>query len=389
VVARKRRKLVLIGLAAVPLALLSACSSGSSSGGGSGASSTSAGGGSATAASSSAAGEGTSSVAQFLQRPTSIPLNTPVGKPIPTKKTIEYIECGLPTCEQEGQYVQTIATRELGWQVGLLTTDGSPQQIQNAWVQALRANPAAILYTGTPTSEIQQYIQQAAARHIFADAGLTNDPDGAPASGPGIGFNMGSNADYYTPAWSALIASDSGGHGNAVFVGLPAYPILVAEDAALKTDLAKDCPACTLSTLNISLSQLGPNEPSLIVSYLRSHPQIKYVVLSVQNALGEGLPAALKSAGLNGLVITGAAPDATILQYIANGEFNSTVWFPLAEDMYGMVDAAARAIAGVPVQPPYKVPVWLVNKDNLPGTNTQIPIVASIADHFAHLWHTS
>ena len=34
------------------------------------------------------------------------------------------------------------------------------------------------------------------------------------------------------------------------------------------------------------------------MSYLRSHPQVNYVVLSVSNALGAASPAALKAAGL-------------------------------------------------------------------------------------------
>ena len=46
------------------------------------------------------------------------------------------------------------------------------------------------------------------------------------------------------------------------------------------------------------MTSLGKDAPDRIISYLRSHPKVNYVALSVTDALGAGLPAALKAAGL-------------------------------------------------------------------------------------------
>ena len=59
------------------------------------------------------------------------------------------------------------------------------------------------------------------------------------------------------------------------------------------------------------MTSLGRDAPDRIVSYLRSHPQVSYVVLSVSNALGAGLPAALRAAGLADKVkIVGQSGDS-------------------------------------------------------------------------------
>ena len=54
------------------------------------------------------------------------------------------------------------ATDLLGWNLKVLSTDGSPQQVQNAWEQIVREKPDGVIYTATPRSQIDQYITQAA-----------------------------------------------------------------------------------------------------------------------------------------------------------------------------------------------------------------------------------
>ena len=52
--------------------------------------------------------------------------------------------------------------------------------------------------------------------------------------------------------------------------------------------------------LDIPLTSLGKDAPDRIVSYLRSHPDVNYIALSVTDALGAGLPAALTGLRLSG-----------------------------------------------------------------------------------------
>src|SRR5882762_3131466 len=89
---------------------------------------------------SSAGGDASKAVAllaQYTTRPTTFSLTVPVGKPIPTGKTIAYINCGNTICASQGPILET-AAKVLGWTVNTINTDGTPAQIQNAWAQVLR-----------------------------------------------------------------------------------------------------------------------------------------------------------------------------------------------------------------------------------------------------------
>ena len=80
-------------------------------------------------------------------------------------------------CEAEADIVKE-ATDILGWEVTKLSTDGSPQQVQNAWEQVVREKPDGVMYTGTPRSQIEQYITQAAANGTaIAACCITDKPE--------------------------------------------------------------------------------------------------------------------------------------------------------------------------------------------------------------------
>ena len=124
------------------------------------------------------------------------------------------------------------------------------------------------------------------------------------------------------------------------------------------------------------------------MSYLRSHPQVNYVVLSVSNALGAGLPAALKAAGLADKVkLVGQSGDTLTFQDMAAGNIESVVPFDYYAVDYLMLDALARHFAGVPVEQA-QPPTWIVTPDNMPAEATEglFPVVESYRDEFNQLW---
>ena len=144
-----------------------------------------------------------------------------------------------------------------------------------------------------------------------------------------------------------------------------------------------------MDTIDIPLTALGKDAPDRIVSYLRSHPKVGYVVLSVSDALGTGLPAALQAAGLGGKVkILGQGASTQIYQYISGGQVKSVVPFDYYAVDYQMLDALARHFAGVPVKqtPP---PLWLVGKSELPNANALFPLVPDYRSQFLKLWGKS
>ena len=106
------------------------------------------GGATTTASGATGAAKAKEVVDKTLQRPTSIDLNTPVGKDIPTGKKLYFISCGVESCALEADIIKQAADI-LGWSFTPLQTDGSSQQIQNAWEQVVREKPDGVVYTGT------------------------------------------------------------------------------------------------------------------------------------------------------------------------------------------------------------------------------------------------
>src|SRR5512132_3227034 len=124
---RHSRAAVVAALLAVAAIAVTACGSSSdtsSSSGSSGASSA----GALTAADKLAA--------QWQQRPTQIPVTQPVGKPIPTGKRIDFINCGVTSCTILYNNLSQ-AAKTLGWTVKQINTQGTPETVQAAWKQAV------------------------------------------------------------------------------------------------------------------------------------------------------------------------------------------------------------------------------------------------------------
>jgi ribose transport system substrate-binding protein len=304
-----------------------------------------------------------------------------VGTAIPTGKTIDYINCGNTICASQGPILQE-AAKVLGWTVKTINTDGTPAQIQNAWAQVAREKPDGLIYTSTPRSQITSQIA------AVAKAGI-------PIAGCCEADNSGDGIIYYSenasavaaegPAIARWVIASSGGTGKMVFANTPEFPILSGIATAAKTTLAAECSKCSYAELDMPLSSIGKNAPDLIVSYLRAHPDIKYVALST-DLLGLGFPAALKAAGITGIHTIGNAPGTPTLQYIASGQQDASIIFPEYENMYAMLDALARKFAGVTVQPAFDPPVFIVTKANLPSTTKLFPVVDNIQGLFATLW---
>ena len=136
------------------------------------------------------------------------------------------------------------------------------------------------------------------------------------------------------------------------------------------------------------MTSLGKDAPDRIVSYLRSHPQVNYVVLSVSNALGAGLPAALRAAGLADKVkLVGQSGDTQTFQDLQADNIKSVVPFDYYAVDYLMLDALARHFAGAPVQQA-NPPLWIVTPENMPAQATKglFPVVESYRDEFKKIW---
>ena len=350
--------------------------------------------GSGDSSSSSGSAGGTSAgldqakavVAKAEKRPTELTVTEPVGKPIPTDKTITFVSCGVEACAVQGPILAEGA-KLLGWNVEQVATDGSPEKIQGAIDAAIRRGSDAVILNAADRDAIAKQLADAKAKDIpvvtccsVADAG------------GGLIFNTatdkqnGAIGDYM----AAQVVADGDGKANALYVNIPGFQILDPIGARFERSLKEYCSSCKYESIDVPPAALGKDAPERIVSFLRAHPDFNYVALSVSDALGAGLPAALKAAGLSDKVkLVGQGGNSQTFLDLENGDFSAVVPGDRYSYDYQMLDALARHWAGVPLVqagPPY----WLMTKDNAPeDTSKDFPFVADYKDQWAKLWGKS
>jgi hypothetical protein len=349
-------------------------SSGGSSSGSSGGSS----GGSSSGANLTAAQQ---VVAQAMQRPAAITVAQPVGKAIPSGKRVVFISCGVSVCQQQGQIVAKAASA-LGWTASTISTDGTPTSVQAAYQSAIRQGADGIVTTAALRAEIASQIPTLNAKKIVISDASSTDPVAAPFIYNTSTATQNTRIEKYL---AAEVVADSKGKANTLYVNIPAFAILKPLGPAYQQYQKQLCSSCGYASIDVPLTQLA-KAPNLIVSYLRSHPSVNYVNLSVANELDTGLPAALAAAGLSKVKVVGQGGGPTDFQYVANGQELALVPYDYYSVDYQMVDALARHFAGVPVQqtPP---PLWLVTKDNMPSDHANLfPDVTNYETQFMKVW---
>jgi ribose transport system substrate-binding protein len=379
---RWRRAGVLLAVAAA--LSLAACSSSSSSGSGTASStSSSASGSGLSAADQAGLAKAQAIVASQTQEPSAITDTVKITKPIPTGLTIDFVPCGSPECTLEGAIVKKAASL-VGWNTVVLSNDGTPQGDKAAFAQVVRNKAAAVLYTAIPASTFASDLPALKANGTFVSTCCVTD-----AVGPstGIGFSIDNPAEVgpVGGAQAAWIAADSKDKANSVFVNIPAFAILASQATYFKSGMATYCPTCTVSEIDIALANLA-SAPATIVSYLRAHPSVDYVVAST-DAITIGLPQAIKAAGLSNVKIVGQGATPTNIQYLHSGQEAADVAFPYYEVMYSMVNAVIQDKAGMPVTASVAPPKWLLTPQNAPNTTSQVfPVVTSYQAQYQALW---
>jgi ribose transport system substrate-binding protein len=371
-------------LAVVATLLLAACSSSSSSSsGGTSSSSGSASGSGLSAADQAGLAKAQALVASETQRPTTITDTVKVTKPIPKGLTIDFIPCGSTECTLEGNIVKQAAA-SVGWNTDILSNDGTPQGDKAAFSQAVRNKAAAVLYTAIPASTFASFLPALKANGTFLSTCCVTDAVG-PSTGIGYIIDDPAQVGPVGGSQAAWIAADSKDTGDSVFVNIPAFAILATQATDFKQGMATYCPTCKVDEIDIALANLS-NAPSTIVSYLRAHPSVNYVVAST-DAITIGLPAAIKAAGLSNVKIVGQGATPTNIQYLHSGQEAADVAFPYYEVMYAMVNAAIQDKAGMTVAPSVAPPAWLLTPENAPNTTAQVfPVVTGYQSQYQALW---
>ena len=295
--------------------------------------------------------------------PTKPPTEIQVSQELPSRppagKRAIFLQCELPACERYVPGVQA-AAKALGWsakvQVFKNANPGAGLQ------SAINERPDYIAITGIPAAALKPQLKAAAEADIPVISCATPDKPEPGGYAMQCGGSLEVDADY-VGRW---MVNDSGGDADMVAVTIPQFPVLNTETDWFKERLKGQCAGCSFDQLDVSVQDVGGGAvPQKVVAYLQSHPEVKYVYFTF-NDLTRGVPAALRTAGLDGKVkLVGAAGDASIMKEIGSTQSAWTI-APNVYSAWVMFDAMARLSVGESLSDEYASevytsPTWVVD----------------------------
>jgi hypothetical protein len=319
-------------------------------------------------------------VEEFSVRPTEIPNTAPIEGEIPTGKQVYFISCGAPACEAEIPILEE-AAEILEWDLTAISTDPTkPEQITAAWDRVVNEKPDALLYTATPRSQVASQFDAAAANGTVLVACCTTDP---PEDGLTYVISTPEQTGELGRIIAAWVVDDAAGEpAHALYLDLPDFPILSALRTDFEASLEELCAPCTHDAIEFGLADLA-SASDQVVSYLRAHPDVKYVIQSTDSTFS--LPAALEAAGLDDIRIFGEGPTSATLADIEAGRQAGTMAFAFWEIMFSMMDAAARSFVGQEIELPAP-PNWILTAGTFPTGVDTFPLVEDVVEQYSALW---
>jgi ribose transport system substrate-binding protein len=382
-----RWRLATAALVAALAAGATAC--GSSDDGGSSGSSTA-----AAAAATSAASDSSVDLAALKRvvlehsKPGKIGPTVPIKGPIPKDVYAIYINCGAPACLSMQQSFQQAAT-VLGWKVDVINAKPTPEAIQNAFGEAVRRKPDAVVTTGFA---ISQYPKQAKELNRLGIPILSNTGTDPSTYDPKQGVTLQLQPVAEVQSATALLADkalvDAGGEAAFGTVLLTGYPSVKFNVEGFENEIKAKCPKCTTKQLSIQPTSIGKDAPTLVANFLRANPSIKSLYFGY-DAMAQGLGAALKGAGISMPKTYSWAPDDPGVQELQTGEKTAAVPLGYPETGWQFADALARLKTGGDVKDSQKWQpyiIWSKSLNNVPTSTKNPPAVPDYQEQFKKLW---
>jgi ABC-type sugar transport system substrate-binding protein len=287
-------------------------------------------------------------IAKYAAAPTTLGL-TDALKSKPTGKRIYEIEFPGPVGQVLGDSV-VAACKPLGCDVTRVPMGADPASQSAAWDRAVRDKPDAVVSAGVTTAVAGKQMRQLRAEGVkvvvfISDAVQGSDVDVNLAGPDRMKFDGTLEADW--------IASTSKGKAQVLAYDFPDLPYVSAWTTGVKGELARVCPACTVAVDHYGFA-IANNFAGRVVSYLQQHPDIDYIAMSYGDEM-VGLQQALQAAGLASKVkIVGRAGTSLNYGLIKGGSAQKAdIGFPVQMFSWGLVDAAARLLAGQDASVPY------------------------------------
>jgi ribose transport system substrate-binding protein len=361
--------------------LVAACSSGHSSATGSP-------GGTATGATSACIRSADAYLAPYQKLATGLPSSyTPLAAKPPVGGSIVHLIGPLPA-EIPLSDAQRAAADAIGWKFTALSFNGTVEDLNAKFEQAIAMKPEMITLSGFPLAAIAKPVTDAKkAGIVVVLADVTDQPVGYPGFAAVV--EGGAVYDKVGELNAYQFMRESNCQGNVAIFSLP-YPILKYGTDAFTKTVQQHCPACRVSSNDLQVQDVGTSAAtSAIVTKLQSDPATKYVYSVIGN-VATGLAAALRQAGLSGITIFGADPDQDSVTAVRDGSSGWWVQYGGQLNGWAEIDAGLRAMeTHKPVPDSGDYPLGLLTKETTPA-GVSLPVIpATYAQDFETLWHVT
>lgn len=380
------RRLIMAGVTVTAALSVAACGSSSSSSSTSSSSSASSTASSAASSASSSQGANiaaaSAAIAPYTGHPSAFPVTKPLGKHLPAGTHFVYLQCSTPICALVGQLLAP-AVKTIGASLTVVNSGGSASSEQASASSALGLKPAAVLVPAVTPSQFGTGLKRLSAGGIkVTSVGVIN------GQAYGVSYGIGGLPDIQLTGklMADWVIVHKGAGASVVFYTTPELDFSSYMQQAFAKELAKNCPACKLRTVPISVTTFGSTAPQAIVNDLQAHSSTNTAVFSTEEA-ATGLPAALKTAGLS-VTTVGFAPSPGNLQDIKTGGLTAGLGLDLPVQEWTQVDASARLVLGeTPPPSEAHIPLQFLGKSDItfnPSKGwTGYP---DFAQRFAKLW---
>jgi ribose transport system substrate-binding protein len=329
----------------------------------------------------------TAALAPYTGRPSAFPATEPLPYKLPAGKKFVFLQCGTPNCALAGKSLKT-AVAAIDGKYITVNAGTTASSSQAAASSALALKPDVVVMTVDPSlfGDGLKKLSAAGAKVISISIAKDVTPFGITFNY--IGVNELKTDGKLLADW---VTAHNGAKANTVFYGLPAFDASRPTQQAFVDEMKKNCPSCTVRTVPIDASTIGTRAPSTIVADLQAHPATNVAVF-VTFQIAQGLPAAMRAAGLKGITTVGRNLSPSNLQDVKTGGLTAGLAIDQSVGTWAVVDAAARLLEGSQPTASEKageVEQFLGQQDITFDTTNGWVGYPDLAQRFATLWHTS
>ena len=277
-------------------------------------------------------------IAPYVGHPSTFPTDQPLKQLPPAGSEIAYIDAGTVTAALQWGLLEQ-AAKAMGVTPVRVVAGSSASTVSAALDSVVSRKPAGVVIVGLDPEEYAPQLNQLRADGIPVVASAIEDGGKYDFSGPvSYGPSNVALSGRLMAAWA--VARTDGKVKQFVLYNVPELSFSPVEIDEAQKELAQLCSACTARIVGIPAAKIGNGASDAIVSDLQGHPGTGFAILATDE-LADGLPQALKIAGLN-VQTVGPAPGPENLDQIKQGSEDGALGVDLEEQMWALLDQWAR-----------------------------------------------